>query len=100
MAYKKSNMVYSDYHWKAKDDHDDPNFIHKPDSTELNRTEGYEMLYFINYCAQKWKWGGENISSMQKLEKTIRTKVPSSIRNHTAIRLWIEVHFKDFWDDI
>jgi len=100
MSYKKSNLVYDDYKWKAKDDHDDPKFIHRPDSSELNRTEGYEMLYFINYCSRVWNWASDDIVAMQKLEKTIRTKVPSHIRTHTGIKEWIQANFSSFWQTI
>jgi len=100
MPCKKDDLLYTDYKWKAKDDHDDPKFIHHPDSDELNRTEGYEMLYFINHCAKKWGWADNSIGGYRKLEKTIRTKVPSPPRTHDGIRIWIETNYKSFWDNI
>lgn len=47
MNYQKSQMVYSDYKWTAKADHESPKFIGAQEATMLNRQEGYEMLYFI-----------------------------------------------------
>jgi hypothetical protein len=44
----------------AQADHDNPKIIHGTDHTELNRTEGYEMLYFINSLARSWDWPGKN----------------------------------------
>lgn len=93
MAYLKSNMVYADYKWKAGDDHDNPHIKGKPDSSMLNRSEGYEMLYFINRLAKVWGWTEPMLSSCQALERVIRTKVPSSIRTHAGIKEWIEANY-------
>jgi len=93
--YTKSQMVYTDYKWVAKADHDNPKIIGGTDHSELNRTEGYEMLYFINSLAKSWNWGSVGLSSYQHLERIIRTEVPSSIRTHSAIKTWIESHYKN-----
>lgn len=39
-------MVYNGYKWEAWADHDNPEFIGAQEHSELNRSEGYEMLYF------------------------------------------------------
>ena len=93
-------MVYFDYKWTARSDNDDPDFKNHQESAELNRTEGYEMIDFIDYLAYKWNWADDNVASRQKLEKTIRTKVPSSIRTHKDIREWIEANHTAFWKEI
>ena len=98
--YNKSDMVYVDYVWKATADIDNPKFVGGNDHSELNRSEGYEMLYYIRSLAKTWNWKDDAIRACQKLEKTIRTKVPSNIRTHTGIRVWIESNFKDFWDSL
>ena len=92
MAYLKSQMMYSDYSWKSRYANDDPSVRGVPDSTLLNRSEGYEMLYFINRLAKIWNWG-ENVPAMQRLETIIRTKVPSNQRSHEHIRIWIEQNY-------
>jgi hypothetical protein len=43
--YKRSDMVYQDYKWQARADHDNPKIIGGTDHSELNRSEGYEILY-------------------------------------------------------
>jgi hypothetical protein len=53
---KKSELVYDDYKWTAKADHDNPKYIGGTDHAELNRTEGYEMLYFMNSLIHTWGW--------------------------------------------
>ncbi len=89
------NLTYvdTDYKWTAKADHDNPKFIGAQEHSMLNRTEGYEILYFINSLAKTWNWG-ENLSSRQHLEKIIREKVPSDIRTHTKIKEWIAANYK------
>lgn len=37
VKYQRSDMVYNDYKWQARADHDNLNFIHGTDSAELNR---------------------------------------------------------------
>jgi len=93
MNYQKSQMVYSDYKWSAKADHDNPKFIGAQEASMLNREEGYEMLYFINSLALTWKWN-DNIVSRQKLERIIKEEVPSNIRTHSGIKNWIEQNHK------
>ena len=88
-------MVYGDYKWFARADHDNPKIIGGTDHSELNRTEGYEMLYFINSLAKTWNWSGNLLSAFQHLEKIIRTEVPSSTRTHAGIKAWIESHYKN-----
>lgn len=94
MSYTKANMVYQDYKWNARADHDNPKIISGTDAAELNRTEGYEMLYFINSLARTWNWKNVLLSSYQKLEKIIRTEVPSTIRTHAGIMSWIAQNHK------
>ena len=93
MNYKKSDMVYDDYKWTAKADHDNPKFIGAQESAMLNREEGYEMLYFINSIAKTWEWN-DSLKSRQNLEVIIREKVPSNIRTHSKIMQWIAENHK------
>lgn len=93
--YKKENMVFKDYKWTARADHDNPQIIAGSDAALLNREEGYEMLYFINSLAKSWNWQpSTNISSYQHLEKIIKTEVPSTTRSHSKIKAWIEANYK------
>lgn len=95
MSYKKSNMVYDDYKWTAGADHDNPKIIGGTDRAELNRSEGYEMLYFINSLAKTWGWQNISLGSYQNLERILRTKVPSNIRTHSGIKNWISANYKE-----
>ncbi len=87
--YKRSDMVNT-YFWNARADHDNPKIIYGTDHAELNRTEGYEMLYFINSLAKSWNWAPNSVSSYQHLERIIKLEVPGHIRTHGGIKTWIE----------
>ncbi|MCW1962252.1 hypothetical protein [Chryseobacterium viscerum] len=93
MKYLQSQMVFKDYKWTAKADHDNPKFIGAQDAAMLNRQEGYEMLYFINSLATTWNWNNATVSSFQNLERIIKTEVPSNIRKHGEIKSWIEKQY-------
>ena len=95
MAYLRSQMVFNDYKWTAKADHDNPKFIGAQEHSMLNRSEGYEMLWFINSLAKTWGWTNDPTYSFQQLERIIRSKVPSSTRTHSGIRDWIVANYKE-----
>jgi hypothetical protein len=94
MFYEKTNMVYADYTWTASADHDNPRVIGADDHTDLNRSEGNEVLYFINSLAVTWGWQNASLSSFQSLEKIIRNEVPSSMRTYAQIKSWIENQYR------
>lgn len=86
-------MVYNDYYWTAKSGYDNPDLRGVPDSTLLNRHEGYEMLYFINDFARRYKLT-EYLQSLRHLEIIIREKLPPHFRSHENIRNWILQNYK------
>ena len=98
--FDKKDLIYVDYKWTAVADLDNPKIINNSDSSLLNRTEGYEMIYYIRSLAKTWDWPDDAIRACQKLEKTIKTKVPETIRTHGEIKSWIQSHFKEFWDTL
>lgn len=100
MPFTRQDMYYKDYSWHARDERDDPRITGEPDSTLLDRTEGYEMLYFVNKCAEKWNWSNSSVASYQKIERSVRAHVPSHIRAQSAIKSYIEQHYKEWWDSL
>jgi hypothetical protein len=51
MTFTKSDMLYDNgpyYKSTARADHDNPYYSKGTDHSELSRTEGYEVLYFVN----------------------------------------------------
>ncbi len=86
MALLSRTELKYQYSWTAVKG-DDPKVSGEPDSTLLNRNEGYEMLYLINKFAEIQNF--KNKESGYKVEKMIKTKVPSSIRSQKDIKDWI-----------
>lgn len=98
MAYKKSDMLYDDgkyYKWTAKGDHDNPFVKGGKERDELNRTEGYEVLYFIQIMDKNNFKGNGNTASLQKVEKMIRHDVPKTTHNRAAIVSWIVANWSN-----
>lgn len=85
--YLKSDMVYQDYSWTIYSN-DNPKVTGSPDSTLLNRKEGYEVLYFINKMAEMYHL--ELKSQGEKIERMIRGKVPANLHRQAEIKWWIE----------
>ncbi|SHG06241.1 hypothetical protein [Chryseobacterium sp. OV279] len=88
----KTDLYFTDYSWSAIEP-DDPRVTGEPDSTLLNRKEGYEILYFINKLSDIWSL--QNKLSAIKIEKMIRFEVPSNIHSQLNIRTWIH----DNWNE-
>lgn len=93
MSFKRSEMLYDNgtyYKWTASKDYDDPHYRGGIDHDELNRTEGYEVLYMINKVVkQRLPLYDQNKAGYQKVEKLIRFDVPTFIKSHKGISDWI-----------
>ncbi|RKR05794.1 hypothetical protein C8C83_5145 [Flavobacterium sp. 90] len=83
----KADLHYKDYSWTVLAG-DDPRISGEPDSTLLNRKEGYEILYFINKFSEQNNFKQKN--SALKVEKMIREEVPNEKRSQENIKTWIE----------
>ena len=98
MAFEISEMLYNDgeyYKWNAAADKDNPYYTKGTDHSELNRTEGYEVLYFINHLGAKRLTTTVSTATYQKIERLIRYKVPGDQRTHKKIEDWIVSHWND-----
>ena len=82
--FTKSDLK-NKYSWSA-DGGDNPKLKGEPDSSLLDRTEGYEVLYMIQKLMVKW--GLKNVTSGQKIETLIH-KCPSNLRSQENIKNWI-----------
>ncbi|MAZ26672.1 MAG: hypothetical protein CL868_06290 [Cytophagaceae bacterium] len=88
----KSDLYYKDYSWTTISG-DNPKITGEPDSTLLNRKEGYEILYFINKLADIH--GLKETRSGNKIEKMIREEVPGDVRSQEKIKSWIEQNWEN-----
>lgn len=89
-TYDDDDMVYKDYDETAPEANDNPFIRGGLERIELNRSELYEVKYFINEMLKDVKWTGEpNKPTAQKIERMIRDAVPGEIQNRGEIRKWI-----------
>lgn len=88
--FNKSDLLCKDYNWSTKYTNDDPRITGKPDSNLLNKSEGYEVLYFINKFAEKHNLGK---SECLKAEMKIKNEMPSSIRSQIDTLYWLEINW-------
>lgn len=77
------------YSWNAVPP-DNPRLSGPPDSALLNRSEGYEVLNFINRFCSTHQIGGRLLGKVEalKVERMIRAH-PGHIRSHANVRAWI-----------
>lgn len=87
----RADLYYKDYKWTAYPN-DDPRVTGKPDSTFLNRHEGYEILYFINKFVESYGLKEKSIAT--KTEKMIRNELPSTTRSQENVVKWIVDNWK------
>lgn len=95
MAYLRSQMLYDNGHyvWTAPADHDNPFIRGGNERAELNRKEGYEVLYFINHIT----WTNNDIPTLndyRKAEKAIRNDVPHNIHTRHQIYIWLAQNWR------
>lgn len=77
MAYERSQMIYNDYKWQAKAAHDNPYYTRGSDYSEINKSEGYEVLYFLNHIGKKCWQNEPSIATYNKMERILREQVPT-----------------------
>lgn len=82
--FKRSDLQRR-YNWSA-DGGDNPKLTGNPDSSLLDRTEGYEVLYMIQRLMDLWNL--KNITSGQKIEDTIHS-CPTNLRSQENVQRWI-----------
>lgn len=83
----KEDLYYTNYFWTVLSG-DNPKITGEPDSTLLNRQEGYEVLYFVNKFAEINEL--KQKKSATKVERMIQEEVPDDIRSQRRIKEWIE----------
>ena len=84
-------LYYKDYLWTVCPN-DSPKITGEPDSTLLNRKEGYEVIYFINKFCQIYSLTKK--ASATKVERMIRAEVPGEYRSQENIKEWIVNNWK------
>ena len=94
MAYfKQSDLQY--HYARSADGGDNPNLKGEPDSSLLDRTQEYEVLYMIRKLMEAWWGDSATISLGKKIEKMIKLH-PSDIRSQEKVKKWILDNWKNF----
>jgi hypothetical protein len=93
MALLTQHDLQYQYSWTALGD-DDPKITGVPDSTLLNRQEGYEVLAFINRIAARSNWTTKAYGL--KAERLIRNDVPGHLRSHAHIWQWLADNWNNY----
>jgi hypothetical protein len=88
--FKKSDLKLT-YKWTASAENDDSKIVGFPDNVLLDRHEGYEVLPFLNKYMTDKAWTTK--STLNKLEDTLRDKLPGDVRSHANIRKWLNNNF-------
>lgn len=91
---KKSDLQF-DYGAHAMGD-DNPSLRGHPDSDLLNRSEQYEVLYFVNKFANDYGEGSAEVA--KKAERLIHRYLPPDIRSRAKITDWMIRNWKMFGD--
>jgi len=84
MPFTKEDLRYQ-YSWVHTRE-DDPKLRGEPDSSLLNRGEGYEVLYMIKKLMAAWRM--ESVAAGQKVERMIREH-PDDLRSQQHVKAWI-----------
>ena len=84
MPFTQSQMLYDDgkyYRWSARADNDNPYYTKGTDYAEIDKTQGYEVLYFLNHIGRKC-WSVEpTTATYQKMERILRYQKPKDVQN-------------------
>lgn len=85
MTYTSLQMLYKNYKWQARAAVDNPYYIKGTDYSEINKSEGYEVLYFLNHLGKTLNWTNEpDLADYQKMERILINHVPSKSTHKRA----------------
>jgi len=88
----QSKLLY-DYRW-APISKDDARVSGEPDSSMLNRREGYEVLYFINKVCEQFNY--TSLEAALKMERMIRNVVPNEVDSQAGVKDWLHSNWGKF----
>ena len=78
---------------------DDPSKRNAPDNVFLNRSEWYEVLYFVNKFANDHGTADSNRSLVaKKAERLIHRYLPSDQRSREHVTAWLLSSWQKFGD--
>ncbi|MGX8286482.1 hypothetical protein [Xanthomonas oryzae] len=93
MALVTKKDLQFQYSWTAIHP-DDARVTGIPDSTFLNRSEGYEVLAFLNWLATTNKWIDKDPAL--KAERMIKNHLPGTIRSRANVWQWLVDNWNNY----
>lgn len=78
MKFTKKDLFYNDYSWSA-DGGDDAHYRGYLDRIKVDKTEGYEVVYFCNDFLEKYD-KPLTVSNFQRAERILRISELASIQ--------------------
>jgi hypothetical protein len=96
---KKSDLQYR--YTPSVTEGDDPSKRNAPDSALLNRSEWYEVLYFVNKFANEKanpQTLDARISVAKKAERLIHKHLPGDQRSHAHVTTWLLANWQTYGD--
>jgi hypothetical protein len=85
MKFNKDRLLYKDYNW-------DMVGTTEAEGNILDRTEGYQVLNFINHFMTDYSL--ETLKSFQKLERMIHDAPHEIIEDKETLTNWILLNWK------
>lgn len=98
--FQQSEMMYRDYYWGFRYLPKDPHTCGELGTTIFTRTEGPQMLYFLNKYAELRHWKHHLHNRLQKLEYIVRERVPDSLDYQYEVRQWLDENMKRLWYEL
>ena len=96
-AHVTSGDLQYRYSWSASAQHDNPLLRGHPDRDLLNRSEGYEVLAFLNAFASSTHHGDTKAKfgkrEALKAERALHSLVPSNIHSRARIMEWLRTNW-------
>jgi hypothetical protein len=88
----RDQLQFKDYNWGTYGD-DDARVSGSLNESVLSRSEGYEILYFINKFCEVHQLNA--LSSAEKIERMLRDSIPRSRKSQKTIQKWIVNNWRD-----
>ena len=88
--FGRDALTYN-YSWRTTEG-DSNRVVGFPDNVLLNRSEGYEVLHFINrYMTTR---NATTLDDFRTLERYIHQSVPGNLHSQANIRQWLDINVR------
>lgn len=94
MGFTKNDLYYKDYSWKA-DGGDDADYRAYLDRIKVDKTEGYEVVYFCNDFIKKYN-KPLNVANFQWAERILRSSDLVGIQIRATLNIEVEKRWSTF----